>query len=146
MKVPSSSPAATTFPLPINHTTTTMSREALRPQNLNVNYLLPPLILSSPPSSPKNVKKHSAKHCIMDNHSGPKRTSSQPPPASTVVQHRLVIIPDVSSPATEAPPAIFNLNENYSSSVEAYLESAILITIDHSAKQHKKTLKNQFKI
>jgi len=38
------------------HTTTTMSREALRPRILNVNYLPPPLILSSPPSSPKNVK------------------------------------------------------------------------------------------
>jgi len=56
VKVPSSSPAATTFPLPIYHTTTTMSREALRPWNLNVNYLPPPHILSSHPSSPKNVK------------------------------------------------------------------------------------------
>jgi len=56
MRVPFSSPAATTFPLPIYHTTTTMSREALRSRILNVNYLPPPLILSSPPSSPKNVK------------------------------------------------------------------------------------------
>jgi len=31
MRVPSSSPVATTFPLPIYHTTTTMSREAIRP-------------------------------------------------------------------------------------------------------------------
>ena len=76
VSVPSFSPAATTFPLPIYHTTTTMSREALRPRNLNVNYLPPPPILSSPPSSPKNVKKQSAKHRIMDNHSGPKCTSS----------------------------------------------------------------------
>jgi len=142
VRVPSSSPAATTFPLSIYHTTTTMSREALRPQNLNVNYLPPPHILSSPPSSPKNVKKQSAKCHIMDNHSGPKRTSSQPPPLPpTVVQHRPVIIDDVSSPTTEAPPAILNLDNNYSSSDKAYIEPARSITADHSAKWRKKTLK-----
>jgi len=141
VRVPSSSPAATTFPLPIYHTTTTTSREALRPRNLNVNYLPPPLILSSPPSSPKNVKKQSAKRRIMDDHSSPKHTSSQPPPPPTVVQHRLVIIPDVSSPTTEAPPAMLNLGDNYSSSDEAYIEPAESITADHSAKRCKKTLK-----
>jgi hypothetical protein len=101
-----------------------MSREALRPRNLNVNYLPPPLILSSPPSSPKNVKKQSAKRRIMDNHSGPKRTSSQPPPPPTVVQHRPVIVPDVSLLTSEAPPAMLNLEDNYSSSNEAYIEPA----------------------
>jgi len=118
-----------------------MSREALRPWNLNVNYLPPPLILSSPPSSPKNVKKQSAKHRIMDNHSGPKRTTSQPPPPPTVVQHRPVIVPDVSSLTTEAPPAMLNLDNNYSSSDEAYIEPARSITAGHSAKGRKKTLK-----
>jgi len=142
VRVPSSSPVATTFPLHIYHTTTTLSREALRPWNLNVNYLPPPLILSSPPSSPKNVKKQSAKYRIMDDHSGPKRTSSQPPPPPpTVVQHRPDIIADVSSPTTEAPPAMLNLDDNYSSSDEAYIEPAGSITPDHSAKWHKKTLK-----
>jgi len=141
VRAPSSSPAATTFPLPIYHTTTTMNREALRPRKLNVNYLPPPLILSSPPSSPKNVKKQRAKRCIMDDHSGPIHTSSQPPPPPTVVQHRLVIIPDVSSPTTEAPPAILNLDDNYSSSDEAYIEPAGSIIADHSAKWCKKTLK-----
>ena len=140
VRVPSSSPAATTFPLPIYHTTTTMSREALRPWNLNVNYLPPPLILSSPPSSPKNVKKQSAKCCIMGDHSGPKCTSSQPPPLPTVVQHRPVIIADVSSPTTEAPPAMLNLDNNYSSSDEAYIEPAEAITADHSALGCKKML------
>ena len=141
VRVPSFSPVATTFPLPIYHTTTTMSREALRPRNLNVNYLPPPLILSSPPSSPKNVKKQSAKRRIMDNHSGPKRTSSQPPPPPTVVQHRPVIMPDVSSLTTEAPPAMLNLDDNYSSSDEAYIEPAGLITAGHLAKWRKNTLK-----
>jgi len=141
VRVPSFSPVATTFPLPIYHTTRTMSREALRPRNINVNYLPPPLILSSPPSSPKNVKKQSAKHRIMDNHSGPKRTSSQRPPPPTVVQHRPVIIPDVSSLTTEAPPAMLNHDDNYSSSDEAYIEPAGLITACHSAKQRKKTIK-----
>jgi len=138
-----SSPVATTFPLPIYHTTTTISREALRPRNLNINYLPPPLILSSPPSSPKNVKKQCAKCRIMDDHSGLKRTSSRPPPPPppTVVQHRPVIIPDVSSPTTEAPPAMLNLDDNYSSSDEAYIEPAPSITADHSAKWRKKTLK-----
>jgi hypothetical protein len=45
VRVLSSSLAATTFPLPIYHATTTMNREALRPRNLNVNYLPPPLLL-----------------------------------------------------------------------------------------------------
>jgi len=138
VRVPSFSPATTTFPLPIYHTTTTMSREGLRPRNLNVNYLPPPLILSSPPSSPKNLKKQSAKHCIMDNHSGPKRTSSQPPPPPTGVQHQPVIIPDVSALTTEAPPAMLNLDDNYSSSEEAYIEPAGSITAGHSAKPRKK--------
>jgi hypothetical protein len=141
VRVSFSSPAATTFPLPIYHTTTTMSREALRLRNLNVNYLPPPLILSSPPSSPKNVKKQSAKHHIMDDHSGQKHTSCRPPLPPTVVQHRLVIIPDVSSPTTEAPPAMLNLDDNYSSSDEAYIEPARSITADHSVKRCKKTLK-----
>jgi hypothetical protein len=117
-----------------------MSREALRPWNLNVNYLPPPLILSSPPSSPKNVKKQSAKHRIMDDHSGLKCTSSQPPPPPTVVQHQPVIIPDVSSPTTEVPPAMLNLDNNYSSSDKAYIEPVRSITTDHSAKRCKKTL------
>jgi hypothetical protein len=56
VRVPSFSPVASTFPLPIYHTTTTICREALRLQNLDVNYLPPPLILSSPPFSTKNVK------------------------------------------------------------------------------------------
>jgi len=77
----------------------------------------------------------------MDNHSGPKRTSSQPPPPPTVVQHQLVIIPDVSSLTTEAPPAILNLDNDYSSSDEAYIEPAWSITAGHLAKRHKKTLK-----
>jgi len=148
VRVPSSSPAAIIFPLPSYHTTPTMSREALRPQNLNVNYLPPPLILSSPSSSPKNVKKQSAKRRIMDNYSGPKCTSSQPPPPPphTVVQHQAFILPDVSSPTTEAPPAMLNLDDNYSSSDKAYIEPARSITADYSAKQHKKVLKKQIQI
>jgi len=117
-----------------------MSREALRPLNLNVNYLPPPLILSSAPSSPKNVKKQSAKSRIMDNHSGPKCTSSKPPPPATVAQDRPVIIPDVSSLTAEAPPAMLNLDDNYSSSDEAYIEPAGWITAGHSARRRKKTL------
>jgi hypothetical protein len=101
-----------------------MSRESLRPQNLNVNYLPPPLILSSPPFSLKNVKKQCAKHHIMDNHSGPKCTSSQTPPPPTVVQHCPGIIPDGSSLSTEAPPAILDLDDNNSSSDAAYIEAA----------------------
>jgi hypothetical protein len=77
----------------------------------------------------------------MDNHSGAKCTFSQPPPPPTVVQHRPVIIPDVSLLTTEAPPAMFNLNDNYSSSDEAYIEPGRLITAGHSAKRRKKMLK-----
>jgi len=141
VRVPSSSPVATTFPLPIYHTTTTMSREALRPRNLNVNYRLPPLILSSPPSAPKHVKKQSAKRRIMDDHCCPGCTSSEPPPPPTVVQHRPVIIPDASSPTTDAPSAMLNLDDSYSSSDKTYIEPAGSITADHLAKRLKKTLK-----
>jgi len=140
VRVPSSSPVATTFPLPIYHTTTTMSREALRSRNRNVNYLPPPLILSSPPSSPKNAKKQSAKRRIMDDHSGPKRTSSRLPSPPTVVQHQPVIIPDVSPPTTEAPSAMLNLDDTYSSSEEAYVEPAGPITANDSTEWRKKML------
>ena len=139
VRVPSFSPVATTFPLPIYHTTTTMSREALRPWNLNVNYLPPPLILSFQPSSPKNVNNQSAKRRIMDNHTGPERTSSQPQPPPTLVQHQPVIMSDVSSHTTEAPPAMLNLDNNCSSSDEAYTEAARTITAGHSSKRSKKT-------
>jgi hypothetical protein len=122
-----------------------MSREALRPWNLNVNYLPPPLILSSPPSSPKNVKKQSTKRRIMDDHSGPKCISSRPPPLPTVVQHWPVIIHDVSSPTTEAPPAMLNLDDNYSSSDKAYIEPARSIMADYLAKPCKKTQKTKSK-
>jgi len=77
----------------------------------------------------------------MDNHSGSKRSSSQPPPPPTVVQHRPVIIPDVSSLTTEAPPAIINLDDNYSSLYKAYIEAAWSITAGHLARRCKKTLK-----
>jgi hypothetical protein len=55
-----------------------------------------------------------------------------------VVQHQPVIIPDVSSSTTEAPPAMLSLDDNYSSSGKAYIELAGSITADHSAKRHKK--------
>jgi len=136
VRVPSFSPAATTFPLPIYHTTTTMSGEALRPWNLNVNYLPPPLIISSPPSSPKNVKN---------------KVASVASWAITLVQsaplpnhhHHLQwysINLDVSSLTTESPPAMLNLQDNYSSSDEAYIKPAGSITAGHSARRHKKTL------
>jgi len=73
----SSSQVAITFPLPIYHTTTMMNRKALRPWNLNVNYLPPTIILSSLQSLPKDIKKQSTKCGIMDDHSGLKPTSSQ---------------------------------------------------------------------
>jgi hypothetical protein len=117
-----------------------MSREALRPQNLNVNYLPPPLILSSLPSSPNNVKKQSGKHRIMVNHSGSMCTSTRAPPPPTVVQHRPVIMPDVSSPIAEAPPAMLNFDDNYSSLDNPYIEPARSITTYYSAKRHKKML------
>ena len=69
----------------------------------------------------------------MDNHSGPKYASSQPPPP-TVVPHRPVIVPDVSSFTTEAPPAMLNLDKDYSPADEAYIEPAGSTTADHSAK------------
>jgi hypothetical protein len=138
VRVSSFSPVATTFPLPIYHTTTIISREALRSRNLNVNYLPPSLLLSSPPSLPKNDKKQSAKRRIMDNHSGPQGTSSHQPPPTTVVQHRPVIVPDVSSLTTKAPPAMLNLDDKYSSSDEAYIEPARTIIAGHSAKWRKK--------
>jgi hypothetical protein len=47
----------------------------------------------------------------------------------------------VSSPTPEAPPAMLNLDDNDSSSDEAYIATARLITTDHSAKLHKKSLK-----
>jgi len=141
VRVPSTCPAATMCPHQIDHTTTTMSREALKPQKLNVNYLPPPLILSSPPSSPNNVRKKCAKHCNMANHLGPKLTSSQTPPPPTVVQHCLVNIPDVSSPPAEAPPTLLNHEDKYSCLVKTYIEPAGSTTSDHFAKSSTKTLK-----
>jgi hypothetical protein len=46
----------------------------------------------------------------------------------------------VSSPTTKIPLAILNLDNNYSSSNEVYIEPAKSITTDHSAKWHQKTL------
>jgi hypothetical protein len=46
----------------------------------------------------------------------------------------------VTSPTTVAPSAMLNLDDNYSSSNETYIEPAESITTDHSAKQLKKTL------
>ena len=51
------------------------------------------------------------------------------------------MIPDVSSLTTEAPPGMLKLDDNYSSSDEAYIEPAGSITAGHSAMRHKKTLK-----
>jgi len=82
----------------------------------------------------------------MDNHSGLKGTSSEPPPPPTVVWKRLVIMPDVSALTTEAPPAMLNLDDNYSSLDEAYIARSESITAGHSVKLRKKTLKNHFKI
>jgi len=78
----------------------------------------------------------------MDNHSSPMRTSSQSPPPPTVVQHQPAIIPDVSSPTTEASPKLLNLDDNYSCTDEAYIEPGRSITTDRSAKWYKKTIKN----
>jgi hypothetical protein len=75
----------------------------------------------------------------MDDHSGQMRTASQTPPPPPVVQHRPVIIPNVSSPTRKAPPAMFN-SDDYSSSDEVYIDPAGSITADDSAKWHKKTL------
>jgi hypothetical protein len=57
-----------------------------------------------------------------------------------VVQHQIVIMPDVSSPVAEAPPAMLNHDNNYSFLDEAYTQPAGLITTDHSAMLCKKTL------
>jgi len=70
VRVLSSIRVATIFPLTSYHTSTTLSREALRPQNLNVHYLPLPCILTSPPSSPNHLKKHSSKCRILDTHIG----------------------------------------------------------------------------
>ena len=142
VRVPPFSPVGTTFPLPIYHTTTTIGRDALRPLNLNVNYLPPPLILSSPPCRPNNVKEQFAKLRIMDNHSGQKCTSIQLPPPPTVALNRLVIIFPGPSPTAEAPTEMLNCDDNYSSSDKVYIEPVWSITADHSAKQCKKSVKN----
>jgi len=47
----------------------------------------------------------------------------------------------VFSSSTEAPPALLNLDDYYSSSGKVYIESARSITADHSAQWHKKILK-----
>jgi hypothetical protein len=44
---------------------------------------------------------------------------------------------------TEVPPTMLNLDNNSSSSDEAYIEPAGSITAGHSAKRCKKTLKKQ---
>jgi hypothetical protein len=46
----------------------------------------------------------------------------------------------MSSPTTKAPLAIFNVEDNYNSSDEAYIEPAEAITADHSALCCKKML------
>jgi len=77
----------------------------------------------------------------MDDPTGPMRTSSWPPPPATVVQHQPGIIPDVSSPTTEAPPLMFNLDNNYSSWDEAYVEPTWSITANHSAQMCQNMLR-----
>jgi hypothetical protein len=53
VRVPPSSSVATSFPHPIHHTSSTMSRDHLRPYNLNVKYLSAPLPPSPSPSLPE---------------------------------------------------------------------------------------------
>jgi hypothetical protein len=118
-----------------------MSREALRPRNLNVNYLPPPLILSSPPSSPKIAKKKSAKHWVTDNHSAEKHPTSRLFPTPTALQQTTFLIAEVSQSTTQTLPVILDLEDNYSSSYEAYIELAESIPTNHSAKQRKKSTK-----
>jgi hypothetical protein len=77
----------------------------------------------------------------MDDHCGPKRTSSQSTPPPTGVQDRPVIVADVSSPTNKAPPSMLNLDDNYSSSDEEYFDPASSLKADHLAKLHKKTPK-----
>jgi len=67
---------------------------------------------------------------------------SRSPPPSTAAKYWPVFMPDMTSPTTEASPTMVNHNDNYCSLNEAYIEPARSITTDHSAKQHKKTLKN----
>jgi hypothetical protein len=141
VRVPFSSPVVTTFPLPIYHTTTTISRDALRLWNLTVNYLPSPLELSSLPSCTKNVEKQSIRCHSMDDHSGPEPASFQPPPPHTVVQHSLAIISDVSSPTTEPPSAMLTHDDNHSFATAEYTTPAILITADHLAMWFKHILK-----
>ena len=47
----------------------------------------------------------------------------------------------MSSPTTEAPPAMLNLDDNYSSLDKEYIGPAVLIPADQSAKWRKNTLK-----
>jgi len=101
----------------------------------------PPLILSSPPFWIKNLNKQSPKCHIMDNRSGLKRTSYQPPLIPSVVQHWPVIIADVSSLTTKAQFRILNFDDNCSSSDNTYIQPARFIPADYLAKQHQKTLK-----
>jgi len=76
---------------------------------------------------------------ILDNHFSAMSTFSQPPPPPIVVQPQPVIMADVSSPTTQAPPAILNLDDNYNSSEEVHIQPAMSIKVNHSAMHHKKT-------
>jgi len=58
-------------------------------------------------------------------------TSARLPPLPEMVQYQLVIISDVSSPTTNAPPAIFNLGKNGSFSDAVYIEPAESITANY---------------
>jgi hypothetical protein len=78
----------------------------------------------------------------MDNHSGRKCTSLQTLAPPTVVQHQPDIIPNVTSLTTEAPPSMLKLHINFSSSDEAYIDTAGWITAGHPEMLSKKTLKN----
>jgi len=69
----------------------------------------------------------------MDHHSGREHASLQPPPLNTVVQHRPVIVADVSSLTTKAPPVMLNLDDNNSSLNKTYIEPDWLNTADHLA-------------
>jgi hypothetical protein len=82
----------------------------------------------------------SAKYHIRDNHTGPKRTSIQPPPHKVVLCEPCMIA-DAASPTTEAPPARFNLGCNYTSPDKVYNGKVKSITTNHFAKQRKKTFK-----
>ena len=123
-----------------------MNRKILRPRKPNVNYQNSSPILSSLSISPKPIEKKCAKRRITADHSPRNCPAPQLSLQPTTLQQIPTVLPEASQSIPEPPPVMLELDDNYSSSDEAYTPVSGSITNDHSPRRPKKNGKKPIQI